>query len=141
MRVNRFVHRNPPMLESTSYDTPRPAVVVFCGDASILWLRWLRPGFRHCFVAVQQSEFWIVCDSLAHRTDLTVLREQNPNDLAEWYKNTGLIAVQTTTRQAPLRLAPLRLFTCVESVKRVLGIHAPWVFTPWQLYRLLTEKK
>ena len=141
MRANRFVHRNTPMLEPILYDTSRPAVVVFCGDASIPLLRWLRPGFRHCFVAVQQSESWIVCDSLAHRTDLTVLRERTPKDLAEWYRNSGLIAVQTATRRAPLRLAPLRLFTCVESVKRVLGIHAPWVFTPWQLHRLLAEKK
>jgi hypothetical protein len=30
--------------------------------------------------------------------------------------------------------APL---TCVTVVKRVLGIHAPWVWSPWQLYRHL----
>jgi hypothetical protein len=26
----------------------------------------------------------------------------------------------------------------LRRVKRVLGLHAPWVLTPWQLYRLLT---
>ena len=35
------------------------------------------------------------------------------------------------------RPAPLMVFTCVEAVKRVLGLHRRLVFTPWQLYRHL----
>ena len=34
--------------------------------------------------------------------------------------------------------APFMLFTCVEAVKRVLGIHRRGIVTPWQLYRHLT---
>jgi hypothetical protein len=27
--------------------------------------------------------------------------------------------------------------SCVDVVKRVLGIHAPFILTPWQLYKYL----
>ena len=37
--------------------------------------------------------------------------------------------------------APIGIFTCVEVVKRILGIHARRIFTPWQLYHYLTKKK
>jgi hypothetical protein len=35
------------------------------------------------------------------------------------------------------RCAPAPL-TCVTVVKRLLGIHAPWVWSPWQLYAYLS---
>lgn len=35
---------------------------------------------------------------------------------------------------------PLRLYSCVESVKHILGIRAGFVLTPWQLYRHLNKK-
>lgn len=141
MRSSCCGQRDPAPHGSSSSDSTNPAVVVFRDDASIPWLRWLRPGFRHCFVAVRRSGFWIVCDSLAHRTDLSVIREQSAAVLTERYRSLGLTVVQTMTREAPPRLAPLRFFTCVESVKRVLGIHAPCVFTPWQLHQKLAQEK
>jgi hypothetical protein len=48
--------------------------------------------------------------------------------------------VETRIRPAPRRPAPLRPYTCVEAVKRILGLHAPWVITPWQLYGLLRKQ-
>lgn len=116
---------------------PSPAVVVFVNDSSLRWLRCLRSPFRHCFVAVQQDECWVICDPLSHRTDLLVIGRHSARQLAHWYREHGLIVVETCVRPAPMRLAPIRPFTCVEAVKRVLGIHARWVLTPWQLYRLL----
>ena len=35
---------------------------------------------------------------------------------------------------------PLRPYSCVESVKRILGIRAGLVLTPWQLYRHLYKR-
>jgi hypothetical protein len=110
------------------------AIVVFAGESSLKWLRLLRPGFRHCFVLVRRQGCWIVYDPLSHRTNLAVLIGPTSSELVEWYREKGLRVVETTVRLTPLRSAPLRPFTCVEAVKRVLGIHAPWVTTPWQLY-------
>jgi hypothetical protein len=80
----------------------------------------------------------VICDPLSHQTDLSIVDGLSPPELAAWYRDYGLLVVETHIRPAPLRPAPIRPFTCVEMVKRVLGLHAPWVLTPWQLYRLLT---
>jgi len=117
------------------------AIVVFSGETSLKWLKLLRPGFRHCFVLVRRRDCWVIYDPLSHRTDLAVIAGPSLGELAEWYKERGLQVLETTVRRAPLRSAPLRPFTCVEAVKRVLGIHAPWITTPWQLYCFLHPAK
>lgn len=113
----------------------RPALVVFSGQADLVWLRLLRPGFRHCFVVLGTPGGWVSLNPMAHRTDLTVLTVPFGFDLADWYRAQGLTVVETVSRLPPRRSAPWRPFTCVEAVKRVLGIHDGFVLTPWQLFR------
>jgi len=113
------------------------ALVVFVDQIDLPWLRWLRRGFRHCFVVVETPQGWIACDPLSNRTELGCIVGPSAGELAKFYRSAGLCVVETTVKKAPPRLAPVRLFTCVEAVKRVLGVHAPWALTPWQLYRLL----
>lgn len=117
--------------------TGAPALVVFVDEGELKCLRFLRRGFRHCFVAVQSLHGWVICDPLSHRTDLCAVGLFSAEELARWYRDLGLLVVETRVREAPFRPAPVSPFTCVEAVKRVLGIHAPWTLTPWQLYRLL----
>lgn len=126
----------PPPVEDTTV-----ALVVFVGETSLKVLRLLRPGFRHCFVLVHRQDCWVIYDPLSHRTDLAVVVGPSLDELASWYRERGLQTIETTVRPVPLRSAPLRPFTCVEAVKRVLGVHAPWVATPWQLYRYLQPPK
>ena len=33
---------------------PDLAIVAFTGQATLVWLRLLRPGFRHCFVLLRE---------------------------------------------------------------------------------------
>lgn len=117
-----------------------PALVVFMGSSDLKRLRLLRRGFRHCFVAVFTAGGWVICDPLSHQTDLGIVHGFSADELAGWYRNSGLRVIETRVRAAPRRPAPLRPYTCVEAVKRVLGLHAPWVVTPWQLYRLLSRR-
>ena len=128
--------------QSTTADDlagPAPAVVVFTGDTSLGCLRILKPGFRHCFVAVCRNDHWVICDPLCHRTDLLVISKDAAGDLGAWYRLRGLTVIATWVRPAPPRIAPLSAYTCVEAVKRILGIHARSVNTPWQLYRHLSQ--
>ncbi|SEH45207.1 hypothetical protein [Magnetospirillum fulvum] len=116
------------------------ALVVFSGQADLLWLRLLRPGFRHCFVVLGSPGGWISLNPMAHRTDLTVLSVPPDFDLAGWYRAQGLTVVETLPHLPPRRQAPWRPYSCVEAVKRVLGIHDGFVLTPWQLFRYLKIK-
>ncbi|MBI2240414.1 MAG: hypothetical protein HYU59_06370 [Magnetospirillum gryphiswaldense] len=120
-------------------NAPRPkALVCFSGVASLWWLRLLRPGFRHCFVAVRQGPFWVVTDPLSHRTAVWI---EAVDDLAGFYRRHQLVVVATRLVDPPKRPVPWRPYTCVEAVKRILGLRAPWVLTPWQLYRHLQIKE
>ena len=47
---------------------PEKAWVVFSGKSDWPWLKFLRPGFRHCFVIVHDGARWLSLDPLSPRT-------------------------------------------------------------------------
>lgn len=117
------------------------ALVVFMGDVSIRWARLLRPGFRHCFTVVGRHDRWVIVDPMSSFTNLGVIAGPDIDEVAEWYRQFGFTVIQTVVRREAAPPAEWRPFTCVEAVKRVLGIRAPWVITPWQLYRHIARSQ
>jgi hypothetical protein len=102
-------------------------------------MRLLRPGFRHCFCVLRRADRWVVCDPLKGSIVLEILAEYPLEALAAHYLASGrslLAGTAGSLRPLPLRV---RALTCVEVVKRLLGIDAPWVLTPYQLFRFLQE--
>lgn len=142
-------------------------LAVFSGATTIPWLRLLRPGFRHCFLVWCDGRRWITYDPLAHATHIAVHELDPGFDMAAWYRAAGLrvVRVAQVARATPnVRVqpyadsfggvapdltpgfrppgpaptpAPMAPFTCVEAVKRALGLRARRVITPWQLWRHL----
>lgn len=119
------------------------AVVAFSGRTELWWLRILRPGFRHCLVLIRAASGWIVCDPMAHRTDIGMLPSVGADgaDILAWLAGQGFLVVPVRLRDVPRRPAPWAPFTCVEAVKRILGIRARRVLTPWQLYNHLVMRE
>lgn len=109
------------------------ALVVFSGGAGLLWLRWLKPGFRHCFVALDDGIEWLTVDPLLHRLEIRASGLPSGFDLAAEYRRMDLEVIEVVPAPVPVRRAPLGLFTCVETAKRLLGIRARRILTPWQL--------
>lgn len=140
---------------------PQPApcvLVVFSARTELAWLRLLRPGFRHCFALVEnrggenadgiadgtadvggRRASWLLYNPLSNGTQLALWAGIDAADLQEGLRRQGYRVVKTHVRPIGARLYGWRPYTCVEAVKRVLGLHAPWVFTPWQLYRYLKK--
>lgn len=116
------------------------ALVVFSGRTDLLWVRWLRPGFRHCFVALNDGRHWVTVDPLSTRVEVTVQPVPADFDLAAWYRAQGLTVVETRAA-SPERPAPLAIWTCVEAVKRTIGLCDRRVLTPWQLYKRLRHSE
>lgn len=112
------------------------ALAVFSGKAELGWLRLLRPGFRHCFVALEEAGRWITVDPLAGYTDVAVQPVPAAFDLAGFYRERGFTVVETRRRRR-IRPAPPLPATCVELAKRVLGIASWRVVTPGQLHDFL----
>lgn len=120
--------------------TEEKALVVFSGETDLAYLKLLRPGFRHCFVVLHTPGRWLSIDPLSHMTRIDLMDFPGEFDMAALLRREGLCVVETTLREAPLLPAPPMLCTCVEMVKRILGIHRWTIVTPWQLYRYLLRE-
>lgn len=116
-------------------------LVVFTDAADLWWLRPLRPGFRHCFIALACAGGWLVVDPMSHRTAIAHFPLGQEFDLLDWYQQHGLVVVPVKKISPERRVAPFMPHSCVECVKRILGIRAVSVLTPWQLFRYLNKTK
>ncbi len=114
------------------------AWVVFSGQTEMPWLNILKPGFRHCYVLLNDGQHWLSIDPLSNYMEVTVHHVPAAFDLPLWMKDRGH-KILPARIERKRKQAPWSVFTCVEAVKRVLGIHSRIVFTPWQLYRHLVK--
>ncbi len=121
----------------------RRALVVFSGHADLAWLKVLKRGYRHCFAVVDSGQgAWIVYNPMSHCTEISLIAGLNGPAIVGHYRALGFCVVETRVVHPPRRSAPWRPYTCVEAVKRLLGLRASGVFTPWNLYNfLITENK
>lgn len=127
------------MTENKESFPARTIWVAFSDETDLPFLRFLRRGFRHCFVVIYDGGHWISCDPLAHYTELALVDVPETFDLLGWLRGQGMILVQVPLMPLCPRVLPPMIFTCVEAVKRIIGLRAWWVFTPWQLYRALAR--
>lgn len=118
----------------------RKVWVVFSGQTDLWWLRALKPGFRHCFVLMHDGQCWVSYDPMSHYTDITVHHMPGFFDMPGWLEGRGMTVAPATIDKTHGRPAPFGIFSCVEAVKRVIGLHSGFVVTPWQLYRALQRR-
>jgi hypothetical protein len=112
-------------------------IVVFEDRAATGGFRWLRSGFRHCFCLVRRPVGWIVCDPLKSKTCLEVVDPYDERELLLHYRRRNAIVLVGRCIEPDRGRDFFRPLTCVEIVKRVVGLRAPRVWTPYQLYRAL----
>lgn len=115
--------------------------VAFGGETDLPWLKVLKPGFRHCFVLINDGQCWVTYDPMSHYTEITVHHVPAFFDMPGWMAGRGYTMIEATLDHAHTRPAPLSIYSCVGAVKRVLGIHRRFILTPWQLYRHLLVQR
>ena len=87
--------------------------------------RWLKAGFTHC---------WVVVDDVVVHPGFHVTETAHaPGVEFECTASVSFALDEPEQRMLPV----LRPQTCVETVKRVLGISNRTIFTPYQLYNYL----
>ncbi len=118
--------------------------IVFAGSPPaavrrLPWLRLFRAEFRHCFAAIHDSWGWLVVDPLCGRLVVARLPDNPEAELPACLLQPGLrvLGPFCAGPPRPQLLPPVAPFTCVTACLRVLGRRAPWVVTPWQLFRYL----
>ena len=117
------------------------AWIAFGGQADQPWLRPLRPGFRHCFAALQDSAGWTVLDPLSGRLVVARLDLSPGFDLPGFYRRAGFAVLGPFLPGAARRrlLPPLAPLSCVALCRSVLGHGAPFALTPRGLFRRLQQ--
>lgn len=124
-------------------ESPLRALVVFSGQTELLWLRLFRPGFRHCFVLVESHAtgipVWVLYNPLSVGTQIALWPVDDAKALEKWLCGQGYTVAEAIVAPIRQRRFAWRPYTCVEAVKRVLGVHAAAIWTPWQLYRYLRK--
>jgi len=114
------------------------AYVAFGGRRTRWWMRFLKKGFYHCFLILGNGRDWLLIDPLIHYTDLILLKNL---DIRRAMHEKGYRLIRTTPIIPTIAQAHLRPLTCVEVVKRFLGITQTKIFTPYQLFMFLFLKK
>lgn len=129
-----------PVLNQISQPKPQRAWVVFSGQTDLPWLKILKPGYRHCYVLINDGDHWISLDPLPGHTEVMVHHIAPDFDLPNWLKARGFKYVPACITPQNTQ-SPWAFYSCVEAVKRVIGLQDRWVITPWQLYKKLTKKQ
>jgi len=116
--------------------------IVFGGRADHAWQRLLRPGFRHCFAAIDDGAGWSVLDPLTGRLLLARLALPAGYDLPRFYRRAGLVPVGPFLLAEDMKGTPLwgTPISCVSICRAILGPHAPFALTPAGLYRTLSRR-
>lgn len=116
------------------------AWVVFTGQTDLPWLKLLKPGFRHCYVLINDGRHWISIDPLFPYTEIIVHHAPADFNFPAWLAGRGYQPVRAQIRRDRSGMAPIMIFTCVEAIKRILGLHSWRILTPWQLYKYLVSQ-
>lgn len=115
------------------------AIVIF-GSSELPYLKVLKTGYQHCMIVVQSGPAWQLIDPLSNAFYVTELGILHPNEIISSFVDQGFDAVSAQRRAPVVAEMPFSPFTCVEVVKRVLGIHNRWIITPWQLRQALCTR-
>lgn len=120
--------------------TQLKAWVIFRDKTELGILKPLKRGFRYCFVILNDGKRWISVDPLSNHMDVLVHDLDPDFDLPGWMAERDCTVLPAAVERDKMRMAPVLPFSCVEAVKRVLGIHGWHILTPYQLYRYLQRR-
>jgi len=115
--------------------------VVFTGKTDIWYLKFLKKEFRHCFVILDDNSHWITIDPLSSHTEVEIVSKKNKKQtLPKWFLECGFTVIETQFFDPLFKSAPLSFLNCVESIKKIIGIHSFGILTPYQLFKYLQKK-
>ena len=120
-------------LEGSRFDL---AVVGFGGEPTLWWMRFLKKGYYHCLVAIKCQKEWLLIDPLLHCIDIVLIKKGN---IRLYLKKHGYKTLDVNIKEPVNKLLRVSVFTCVETVKRIIGIQKRSVITPYGLFKYLKK--
>jgi len=129
----------PKLLPNNDIDMPAATWVIFSDDTDIHMLKIFRRGFRHCFLIMQQHDRWILIDPRSNKTDVVLLPHPISFNFPRYYTEQGKTVLKVQGIKTPHKIMSPLPVSCVEGIKRLIGLHQWWVITPYQLYKSLLK--
>lgn len=123
-----------------SFGREQTAYVVFCDENSKWWLRWLKPGFRHCFIIIKTSGKFIAIEPLFSCIEFDIIGEEEI-ELDKFLRSKGHTVVEFQIHRNLNKMFPISIYSCVTICKAYLGIRNQLISTPYQLYRYMIGMK
>ncbi|MDY0029498.1 MAG: hypothetical protein RBR86_06100 [Pseudobdellovibrionaceae bacterium] len=86
------------------------------------------------------GERWVAIDPMLHHWDVSLPDIDAAFDLRTWLEDQGYRVIETQILTPERQYFPPLFLSCVEVVKRVIGMQNPLIITPYQLYRYFKFK-
>jgi hypothetical protein len=118
---------------------PQMAWVVFSDNSDLPFLRFLKKGFKHCYILLSDGQKWFSIDPMSHMTEIGFHDFNRSFNLPSWLKSQGHTVIKVGLGEPIKKPSPLMFSSCVETVKRLLGVQSRCVVTPWQLYKYIKK--
>ncbi|MFI3241509.1 MAG: hypothetical protein R3Y43_02965 [Alphaproteobacteria bacterium] len=112
------------------------AIIIFEDNTTLWYLRLLKENFRHCYVVLFSDKSHI-CTEINPMSNKILINNFHKLGLKSYLKNKSFIVVDCT--YIPLKALPIGVFSCVEVLKRIVGINKRFLITPHQLYTYLQK--
>lgn len=120
-------------------DTVRNVTVVFT-DSTRVMTKPLDSDFRHCLMVCEMDTGnYVYINPAGNGIDIKVLTYLEYRDMLKNLFDNNLIFVLAKPKPMGTKMNFPNVYSCVEVVKRTLGIDKPFIITPKQLYKHLTE--
>ncbi len=112
--------------------------VVFCPSVNFRFLFFLKKDFKHCFLFFGDNYQTFVLDPIINKIEVG-FSPVSVFNLKKYFEVNGMKVLKVEKQYKPKRKIGFGVFTCVEVVKRVLGINSFKIITPFQLYKYLNK--
>jgi hypothetical protein len=133
------------MTKAVDYDPSKNAMlwfVVFSRSSSYLtpwWVRlFTRNNFQHCYAFRDYHGITLIVNHVAQGLLIDATNVKARDCARAWAADKGDTVVLFASQLKP-RYTPRGVQTCVSVVKSVIGLGAPRILTPQQLYQYLID--
>jgi len=129
----------PALTPENHVDNTQSQWIIFTNNTDIKPLRLLKNGFRHCFMISQQDNRWILVDPKSNKMDIDILPHPHHFNFPRYFIEQGYHVVKVPKINVPHKILCPFPVSCVETIKRLIGLNKFWVLTPYQLYKSLQK--
>lgn len=113
--------------------------LIFTESQPRWWARYLKPGFRHVSILTLNDGIWTLTRPLYGWTE-TVSCPYREGDIPQTMIDGECLVVPFHVKHCDRLRSLIGLHTCVTTAKAYMGIRAPWIITPWQLYKYASRR-